>query len=197
MTCFKCVPLPKLHARVRFPSPTPTLSRFLKPNVEISFEGMALIAVFGAKFAHEGDKMDDQKAIEAIVARQFGSLNWTPDKPCEWNDFIADFLAGALLYPSARPAKSQTPDDFVLRMKGLAESRLHSFKEDVLGHQIFVFGNVAVAVAGCQITENDKEVSRGVEMMLLIKQEGRWRIVAQAWDMENDSKKLPSELIGL
>jgi hypothetical protein len=34
-------------------------------------------------------------------------------------------------------------------------------------------------------------------MMLLIKQEGRWRIVAQAWDMENDSKKLPSELIGL
>ncbi|HEU4770871.1 MAG TPA: hypothetical protein VFS68_01830 [Candidatus Udaeobacter sp.] len=141
--------------------------------------------------------MDDQKAIEAIVARQFGSLNWTPDKPGEWTDFIADFLPGALLFPSARPAKSQTPDDFVLRMKGLAGSRLQSFKEDVLGHQAFVFGNVAVAVAGCQITENDKEVSRGVEMMLLIKQEGQWYIVAQAWDMENDSKKLPSELIGL
>ena len=42
-------------------------------------------------------------------------------------------------------------------MKGLAESRLQSFKEDVLGHQVSVFGNVAVAVAGCQITENDKE----------------------------------------
>jgi hypothetical protein len=77
-------------------------------------------------------------------------------------------------------------------MKGLAESKLQWFKEDVLGHQIQVFGNVAVA--GCQITENEKDVNRGVEMMLLIKQDGTWRIVAQAWDTEGDSKRLPADL---
>jgi hypothetical protein len=60
-------PLPKLHARVRFPSPTPTLSRFLKPNVEISFEGMALIAVFGAKFAHEGTKWTTKKRSKRLL----------------------------------------------------------------------------------------------------------------------------------
>jgi hypothetical protein len=80
-------------------------------------------------------------------------------------------------------------------MKELAKSKLRSFKEDVLGHQIRVFGNVAVAVAGCQITENGKEINRGVEMMLLIKEEGTWRIVAQAWDIESDLKKMPIDLL--
>ena len=79
---------------------------------------------------------EDHKAIEAIIARQFGSLNWTPDKPADWNGSIADFLPGASLYPAVRPAKMQTPEEFVVRMKGLAESKLQSFKEDFLGHQI-------------------------------------------------------------
>jgi hypothetical protein len=137
---------------------------------------------------------EDHKAIEAIIARQFGSLTWTPNRPGDWDTFIADFLPGGSLYPVARPAKRQTPQEFVTRMKGLAESKLQWFKEDVLGHQIQVFGNVAVAVAGCQITENEKDVNRGVEMMLLIKQDGTWRIVAQAWDTEGDSKRLPADL---
>jgi hypothetical protein len=137
---------------------------------------------------------EDHKAIEAIIARQFESLTWTPGRPADWDTFIADFLPGGSLYPAARPAKRQTPEEFVTRLKGLAESKLLSFKEDVLGHQIQVFGNVAVAVAGCQITENEKDVTRGVEMMLLIKQDGAWRIVAQAWDTEGDSKRLPADL---
>jgi Putative lumazine-binding len=137
---------------------------------------------------------EDHKAIEAIIARQFGSLTWTRSRPGDWDTFIADFLPGGSLYPAARPAKRQTPEEFVTRMNRLAESKLQSFKEDVLGRQIQVFGNVAVAVAGCQITENEKDVNRGVEMMLLIKQDGAWRIVAQAWDTEGDSKRLPADL---
>ena len=137
----------------------------------------------------------DHKAIEDIITRQFGSLNWTPNRPGDWNAFISDFLPGASLYPAARPAKRQTPDDFVSRMKLSADSSLQSFKEDVLGHQIRVFGNVAVAVAGCRITENEKDISQGVEMMLLIKEGDAWRIVAQAWDTENDLKMLPADLL--
>jgi hypothetical protein len=37
---------------------------------------------------------------------------------------------------------------------------------------------VAVAVAACEMTENDTRVNRGVEMMLLIKDGGEWKIVA-------------------
>ena len=64
-------------------------------------------------------------------------------------------------------------------MKGLATNKLRSFSEAALGHEIRIFGNVAVAVAVCQMTENEMQVTRGIEMMLLVKTDGRWRIVSQ------------------
>jgi hypothetical protein len=64
----------------------------------------------------------------------------------DWNTFAADFVPGACLYPAARPAKRQTPEDFIERMKGVAATSLRSFKEAALGSRIRVFGNVAVAV---------------------------------------------------
>jgi len=138
---------------------------------------------------------EDQASIEEIIARQFGSLNWTPNRSGNWNAFIGDFLPDAALYPAVRPAKRQAPSEFMMRMKGLSESKLKSFREDVLGHQIRVFGNIAIAAVGCQITENDTEINRTVEMMLFIKEDGAWRIVAQAWDSEGDSKRLPPDLL--
>jgi hypothetical protein len=139
--------------------------------------------------------IDDHRAIQAVIARQFSSMTWTSDTSGDWNKFTADFFPGASLYPAARPAKRQTPEDFIERMKVMAGSKLQSFKEDVLGHHIRVFGNIAVAVAGCEITENDTDVNRGVEMMLLIKEVGAWRIVAQAWDTENEAKPIPGDLL--
>ena len=80
-------------------------------------------------------------------------------------------------------------------MKGLAATSLRSFKEMPLGHEIRVFGDVAVAVAVCEITENEAQVTRGIEMMLLVKTEGRWQIVSQAWDTEGVSKPIPADLL--
>ena len=110
--------------------------------------------------------------------------------------FAADFFPEASLYPAARPAKRQTVEAFIERMKGLAGTKLRSLQEAVLGTEIHVFGNVAVAVAACEMTENGAEVNRGVEMLLLIKNEGAWRIVSQAWDMESPSKRIPVQLVG-
>jgi hypothetical protein len=76
----------------------------------------------------------DVLAIEALVARQFGSISWAPGKPADWEAFAADFHPDAALYPAARPAKRQTVEAFVERMKGVAVTRLRSFKETVLGH---------------------------------------------------------------
>jgi hypothetical protein len=82
-------------------------------------------------------------------------------------------------------------------MKGLATTKLRSFKEAPLGREIRVFGNVAIAVAACQMTENETQVTRGIEMMLLVKTDGRWQIVSQAWDTEGDSKAIPADLLDL
>ena len=138
---------------------------------------------------------DDEKAIRALIARQFASLNWRPGTSGDWNAFAVDFLSGAPLYAAARPVKAQSAQAFIERMKGLAETKLRSFAEAVLGVEVRIFGNVAMAVAGCAITENEADVSRGVEMMLLVKEEGAWRIAAQAWDVETQTRRLPDELL--
>jgi hypothetical protein len=38
------------------------------------------------------------------------------------------------------------------------------------------------------------QVTRGIEMMLLVKTDGRWKIVPQAWDTEGESKPIPANL---
>jgi hypothetical protein len=138
---------------------------------------------------------NDHEAIRAIIDRQFRSLNWSPTTTANWSAFIEDFLPGASLYPASRPANHQKPEDFVERMKGLATNKLRSFSEAALGREIRIFGNVAVAVAVCQMTENEMQVTRGIEMMLLVKTDGRWKIVSQAWDTEAGSKPIPPDLL--
>jgi len=138
---------------------------------------------------------DEVEAIKAVIARQFASLNWGPGKSADWVTFAADFFPGATLYPAARPAKSQAVQGFIERMKALSGTKLRSFREEVLGHEVHIFSNVAVAVAVCGMTENETELNRGIEMMLLIKDEGAWRIVSQVWDVESPSKPIPAHLL--
>ena len=139
---------------------------------------------------------DDVRAIEALIARQFASLHWVPGTSADWNAFTADFALEASLYPAARPPKHHTVEAFIGRMKGLVGTKLRSFRETLLGSEVRVFGNVAVAVAACEMTENDTEANRGVEMLLLVKDDGAWKIVAQAWDTEGPSKEIPVHLVG-
>lgn len=139
---------------------------------------------------------DDVTEIRALIARQFASLSWTPEAPANWNGFAEDFIAGAPLYPAARPAAPQTVPAFLDRMKGLAGSSLRSLQESVLGAEILVYGNVAVAVAPCELLENGTETSRNVEMLLLVKSGGRWRIAAQAWDKESAADPIPARWLG-
>ena len=142
------------------------------------------------------DERDDIRAIEAIVARQFSILSWTPGATADWQAFAADFRPEAALYPSARPVAGQTVGAFVERMEGLSGTALRSFQEAVLGTEVRVFGNVAVAVAACEMIENGTEINRGVEMMLLVKDEGVWRIASQAWDKEGPTNPIPGHLRG-
>lgn len=138
---------------------------------------------------------EDIQAIEAVIARQFGSLNWGANASADWTGFAGDFFPDASLYPAARPAKAQTVGAFVDRMKALSTTSLRSFHQRRLGAEIHTFGNVAVALAACENLENGTEVTRGVEAMLLIKDRGSWRIVAQAWDSESETNPVPGHLV--
>lgn len=141
------------------------------------------------------DRSADARAIEQLIARQFASVSWAPGRPADWQAFVADFHPDARLYPAARPAQRQTVEAFVERMTGLAETSLRSFRENMLGAHVHVFGNTAAALAACEIVENEAEVTRGVEILLLIKNDGAWQIVSQAWDVESEGKPLPERLL--
>ena len=137
----------------------------------------------------------DEQAIRDLIKRQFDSLSWAPDRQADWAAFAGDFVDGAPLYGAARPARAQTVDQFVARMHQLAASSLPALDEQVGGYKISVFGNVAVALAVCELNENNTKTSRNVEAMLLIKDDGQWRIAAQAWDTEAEGKAIPPELL--
>lgn len=138
---------------------------------------------------------DEVRAIKALVERQFRSLSWTHGSGGDWDAFAADFFPDAALYPAARPAGKQSVAEFVERMRGQAEAKLWSFQEKVLGVDVRVFGSVALAAAAGEMIENDATQTRAVEMLLLVKNEGEWKIVAQAWDTEKPNLSLPTKLV--
>jgi len=142
-----------------------------------------------------GNKSQDQDQIRALITRQFTALSWGITARPDWEGFLADFMPSAALFPAARPVVPATVSTFVERMKVLSESGLESFQEEVLGTTIHVFGGVAVAVVAGELTENQKDVSRTVEMLLLVKQDDAWQIVAQAWDKETPTRPVPEGLL--
>jgi hypothetical protein len=138
---------------------------------------------------------EDEAAIRSIIAVQFQCMDWEPDRPADWSRFTSLFFPETTLIPAARPAKRQTIDAFVERMKGLeADGTLRSFRERMLGSTIHVYGNVAVAVAACEMTENDQETTRDVSCFLFVRDEGEWRIAAQAWDLATSTQPIPPDL---
>lgn len=128
----------------------------------------------------------EYRAIRDLIKRQFRSLSWTRARPPAWKDFAADFMPGARLVPSARPAKPATVPEFVDRMASVARSSLPVFDETLAGVDIKLYGNVAIAFAACEQREETGPPNHTVEALLLVKDAGAWRIVAQAWDNERE-----------
>lgn len=112
-------------------------------------------------------------AIREVIARQFASISWSPERPSDWSAFKADYLAEAVLFPAARPVAPKSVEAFVERMKGVAENQLESLQETLLGAEIRVFGNIAIAMATCGMVENGGDLQRGVEATLLVREDGR------------------------
>lgn len=138
---------------------------------------------------------EDVAAIKELVGAQFRSLAWTRDEDADWAAFAQGFFPGAALFPAARPVKPQTVDQFVERMRRLrSEGKLVSFEETPLGCTVSVFGNVAIAFAACEMLENGSTLTRDVSAIVLVRDSGTWRIVAQAWDVETESRKIPADL---
>ena len=141
------------------------------------------------------DQTPDLRAIEDLIDRQFASMTWPTGGGPDAALFKGDVLPGAPLYPAARPVLATSDEAFTQRMDKLARTTLTSLHERPIGKRILVFGNVAVAAAASENTENEGEVNRSVEMFLLVKSEGHWKVAGQAWDKETSGTPIPDELL--
>lgn len=148
--------------------------------------------------SHQVDIVDaDERAIRALLRRQFETLCWGAGERPDYTPVLADFTADAVLYASRRPATSQTAAAFCARLEDLrVDGALASFQERMLGATVQIFGNVAVALSACEMIENVHTTTRDVSGFLLLKDDGRWRIAAQAWDMARDDLPIPPMLGG-
>lgn len=133
-------------------------------------------------------------AIKQVLRKQL-SLSWGRDKDADWESFSDTFHPAATLVPGARPAQTQSLNQFIDRMRRLrADGKLETFEVTPLGCDVRVFGNVAVAFAACRMLENESVVNREVNATVLVRDNGIWRIAAQAWDLETDQQKFPDDL---
>ncbi len=143
------------------------------------------------------DTATDDADVSAIkqVLRQELTLSWTQDRHADWAAFVDTFVPQAAMFPSARPLKHQTLDQFIERLGRLkAEGTLASFEVTPMGCDVRVFGNVAIAFAACELLENGSTVNREVNATILVRDNGAWRIAAQAWDVETATRKIPEDL---
>lgn len=141
-----------------------------------------------------GTQVDDPDvlAIRQLM-RQELSLHWERGKQANWDAFAGTFLPGAALFPAARPVQPQTLGQFMQRMQGLqADGTLAAFRVTPLECEVKVFGNVAVAFAACELLENESVVNREMNATVLVRENGAWRIAAQAWDVEAGKQMLPA-----
>ena len=134
----------------------------------------------------------NEDIIRALIKAQFDSIDWAPGRDADWRTVHRGFEPGAQLWPARRPARPQSSADFADRLRKLRDDgTLESFSERGAGCHVWVIGNIAIALAGCEMVENGSAVTRDVSGFLLVKEGEKWRIAAQAWDYVDD---IPSAL---
>lgn len=122
----------------------------------------------------------DATAIRTLIQSQFESLHWSPTHVPDWQTFTAGFFPAAHLFPAARPAQATAVSDFVSRMERLrTNGTLTTFTEEAGPIHVWVIGQIAIAIAGCEMVENKQTVTRDISVFLLVKDQSTWRIAAQ------------------
>lgn len=119
--------------------------------------------------------------ILELLQNQYSGLCWSESTAPNWELFLSGFHPEGQIIPSTRPAKTKTPQEFIKRMSDLRMSGvLRSFSEKIKFYDIQVYGNVACATVGCEMTENESQVTHDISVINLVK-DGGWAIVSQSW----------------
>ncbi len=135
---------------------------------------------------------DNKGAILGVIRQLYEALNWNDTKAPAWDAFKSCFHETARLYPSARPLDALSVDSFVDRMDAQRKNgNLAVFSEAMLGEDVLVFGNIAVAFSAYETTMNGGDRSRGLNAFHLARDGEAWKVLSLAWDNETADQPLP------
>ncbi|WP_347271264.1 hypothetical protein [Rhizorhabdus histidinilytica] len=138
----------------------------------------------------------DLAEIGAVLPRLYAAVGWSATKAPDWDVFRRCCHRQAVLVPMGSGAATPVPlDAFVAGMEGQrASGAIRSFDEVELGHRVEGYGNLA-SVRSSFVATIDGIDRRGVTFAHLVREEGRWLILAAAWENEREGAPLPADLI--
>lgn len=138
----------------------------------------------------------DRAEIETVCPRLYAAVGWGDGKVPDWAAFRACCHPQAMLVPMGSGAATPIPlDDFIVGMEQQRTSgALGSLEEREIAGAVSGFGNLA-SVRSTFVATIDGAERRGVTWALLVREGGRWLIIATAWENENDERPLPADLL--
>lgn len=139
--------------------------------------------------------MSDEAEIRRLITEHFEAMRWSEDTEPDWDRFRDDFLSGALLCGAARPAQPRSLESFIDRMETVARKNLSSFEEHTHGMKLLRFGNIAVVLAMSKLLEDGKDINHDISGYVLVKSDGRWSIMAHAWDQADENNPVPDDFL--
>ena len=124
----------------------------------------------------------DELQIRELIHRQCGDISCAVDTPLDWLTCSRDFFDGALVFQAHRPVDAIPVEHLSTRMGELRDCTDAAHRRERVTHvEVLIFERVAVALAGCQLLDDERDVTCDVNAFLLIKDQGRWLIASQAW----------------
>jgi hypothetical protein len=138
----------------------------------------------------------DRDEIAALCPRLYAAVGWGPDQAPDWETFRACCHSQAILTPMGSGAASPIPlETFIAGMDGQRTSgAVAALSEEEIGHSVEGYGNLA-SVRSSFIATIDGAARRGVTFAHIVRDEGRWAILAAIWENERDDAPLPAALV--
>lgn len=136
----------------------------------------------------------DIEEIGAVCPRLYQAVGWDDGKAPDWDAFRACCHPDILLVPMGSGAATPIRlEDFVAGMEGQRSSgAVQSLSEVETGRKVEGYGNFASVRSRFLATINGV-ARRGITFAHLVRDQGRWVIVATGWENEREDEPLPAE----
>jgi hypothetical protein len=147
------------------------------------------------------DRAGDTATINSTVLSVYESVSFRPGGAPDWERLRSLFFPGAIIVPPKRAGAGVVTLDiegFIERFKKSMETlnlEKEGFIEAGIAHRVESFGAIAHVFStyeGRNTPEDAAPFLRGINSIQLLKEGGRYWVLALAWDVERDDNPLPA-----